>query len=1646
MGTRIVSKFTVRDTDAFVRQHRVQDIHILPGVAMLDAVYKTFLARGVDPRTITLKSILFHEPVVTNEFTDRKLTLTWDMDGKRGRITVSSIPWRGSAALGDRVTTHMTCTVERAESEQALFDLDSRAIQLPPNAVDLDACYDVTRRIGIFHEGFMKCQGRVGRLESGQYLGEIALGNEAARARDFQLHPVFLDCSTIVPLLAIREQLQEQELFIPIAIDEFRATSLLGHTRLRVLVEPFEQRSTSDVLRYRFGLYDWQGRGLARVVNFTVKRVRSLEGIRQLLTRSNTVSAVPKPALHDVSSDYRDPVRGLIGAILGDLGSFSYAVGDDSKPFFDLGLSSSELLEAVEALEVRLQVELYPTTLFEYPNVAALATHLRDAYPDACARFEAASPRVASTTLTSSTERFSAAEAGVVGGCEVTMAVVSNSVTEAASKSRVMAKIEELVAARLPRVQMTAVTCERSFFELGLDSSALLEVADELEKQLEICVYPTTLFEHPTISALARHLEAECPELREASSGQAEDPPPSRPSQVVVRAAALASEVPRSGQTSAASSDSAEVFAPRWVPVVEHPRETGSGRVLLVEQSPSHLGTQLAELHGSRIAHRGTVSELENALTMNRSFDEVCLVDLDHYSAFRVIRMLRNVGALTRPLTLRAITSGCFQVHDEVVQIDAPHGLWGLLLSTSREYPETTVIQWDVTPGEIGHGLSSQVLAIAPTRTLRALRHGRCYRRILAPVTIRREVEEIAPSAFGATFVVVGGASGVGLEWVRHLVRNYGARVAVVGRRDARSALSAGLGSLPEFGQEVTYHIADVDDEVALERAFRAIRTTFGAIHCVVHSAMVLDDRRLAEMDDACFERVQAPKVAGTRTLARVAQRFGVEQFLFFSSAQAFVGNAGQANYAAASTYVDGFANALRCNSALKVTIVDWGYWGEVGAVTSEHYQRLLARQGVFGMTTRDALSRLDDVLSNGFEQAVVMRGSESVFAEMQVDRETHVARARVSVGEHVSLRQLIAAPEAVTEFEHTRLAVGQLVSIALRRAAAALGEVEAERRLFAPAHARLLAVLRMESQGQAMISEAEFVSKLDELVATHPVVSPLVPLLRDCIRAYPDVLTGRKPAMAVVFPGGRNDLVRAVYAESNVSRYFNSIAADAVRQLAANSPRPLRILEVGAGTGATTRAVLDTLSSVGAPCEYWFTELWDALLTDARQRLSASYPELRFACLDAGLDPATQGFTGGGYDVVIATNVLHATRNVRASLRNLKKLLRPGGALVVNESIATQPYSTLTFGLLPGWWHATDPEERLADSPLLDESSWLRALADTGFVGRRSLVAPDEKGDVPGGQQVFVAWSDGEICSTKNVAVPASPRRAERAKPAEVPAALHGKLREFEPRTAPRARRIATYADHCENIWVFLNNPPANMFDDEFLAELCATLQGVAASVEQKGKVVYLSHFGEYFSLGGDRSELLRNLHNPAAIEAFADKVRALFRIITSLNAIVVAVVNGTAQGGGLETLFATDLQVVRTGVKLGLPEVRSGLIPGMGGLTRLQSVLGPARTKRLVLLGDLIDASEAHDLGIVSHVVDDPFTAALAIGDSLEHIEAALQMKRILRPQAANELCADIDDWVRYLGTHAGMIDARRIENSRLLVTGRAAMGVRR
>ncbi|MCA8914799.1 MAG: enoyl-CoA hydratase/isomerase family protein [Planctomycetes bacterium] len=131
----------------------------------------------------------------------------------------------------------------------------------------------------------------------------------------------------------------------------------------------------------------------------------------------------------------------------------------------------------------------------------------------------------------------------------------------------------------------------------------------------------------------------------------------------------------------------------------------------------------------------------------------------------------------------------------------------------------------------------------------------------------------------------------------------------------------------------------------------------------------------------------------------------------------------------------------------------------------------------------------------------------------------------------------------------------------------------------------------------------------------------------------------------------------------------------------------------------------------------------------------------------------------------------------------------------------------------------------------------------------------------------------------------------------------------------------------------------------------------------------VILTGQGDDFAAGADIGELRER----KALESLAAINNALFNKIELNPAPVIAAIKGYALGGGCELTLACDIRVGGQSARMGQPEVNLGIIPAAGGTQRLPRIVGLGRAKELVLTGFIIDATEAHRIGLLNHVVED-------------------------------------------------------------------------
>ncbi len=295
---------------------------------------------------------------------------------------------------------------------------------------------------------------------------------------------------------------------------------------------------------------------------------------------------------------------------------------------------------------------------------------------------------------------------------------------------------------------------------------------------------------------------------------------------------------------------------------------------------------------------------------------------------------------------------------------------------------------------------------------------------------------------------------------------------------------------------------------------------------------------------------------------------------------------------------------------------------------------------------------------------------------------------------------------------------------------------------------ARLLAILSeagfLERDGRDFkvvhaLPAADPAGELSRLRGVCPDAEPELEFTARTASELAGAMRGDKDPIQLLFPGGSLTTAERLYRDTPTAKFYNGLMAELLTAVAAANAegRPLRILEIGAGTGGTTSHVAPRLPSTGV--EYTFTDVGPLFVARARERFAA-IPFLRYGVLDLERDPASQGFAEGSFDVVVASNVIHATAELRSTLAKVRRLLRPGGMLAMLEVTAPQRWFDLTVGLTEGWWAFSDSDLR-PDYPTLSRSGWQQLLKESGF--DRIVALPEAaQGGVLELESVFLARS----------------------------------------------------------------------------------------------------------------------------------------------------------------------------------------------------------------------------------------------------------------------------------------------------------------
>ncbi len=356
-------------------------------------------------------------------------------------------------------------------------------------------------------------------------------------------------------------------------------------------------------------------------------------------------------------------------------------------------------------------------------------------------------------------------------------------------------------------------------------------------------------------------------------------------------------------------------------------------------------------------------------------------------SLFRLIKSLSSRGFIPKPLRLKVITNDVYQIRSGEQVRPYAASLIGLTKTMAKEYLDWQISCIDINGDTIDEEGSKEELHAVVNSILDepghprgdevAFRDGKRYIRVIEPVLL--PPLDQSPFKREGVYLILGGAGGIGLELSLYLAEKVRARLVLIGRSALNSEKEEKIARIHSRGGKVLYLQADAADLDSMSAAIDKARSHFGAINGAIHSAVVLKDKIIRNMDESTFCSALDPKVKGSVVLHKALEGEKLDFMLFFSSVNSFEGNPGQSNYAAGCTFEDAFAHYLGQREAYPVKIINWGYWGTVGVASNKEYNKRMAAQGLLSIGPEEGMEAVRRILSQPKSQIIPIKVAQNL-------------------------------------------------------------------------------------------------------------------------------------------------------------------------------------------------------------------------------------------------------------------------------------------------------------------------------------------------------------------------------------------------------------------------------------------------------------------------------------------------------------------------------------------------------------------------------------------------------------------------------------------------------------------------------------------
>ncbi|MCC5466707.1 SDR family NAD(P)-dependent oxidoreductase [Pelosinus baikalensis] len=409
----------INHSNFIVRDHNVHGVRTLPGVALLDMIYR-LSANYLGTQAIELKQILFQHPIVTSEYFDKNIVVTFTPQESHWKVTITSQKVKDNCVIDTQHDENMECLLFLTEHTKNEKKIDVQAfISSSKQQWDMDAAYGLLREIDIYHFVFMKTQGTIYQ-HNNEELIKLHCSELAEKYRNkFYAHPAFLDASTFAgssfQLSGIQNHLFEKNTpYIPFMIERFciyqpLPATIYTHTKKTEIAKENISMPV-DIFSTDITIFNEAGQVLVEFDRLTLKQIREPYLIKKLIEPNNSTAVnirEPQGSIQieaeqqasykglekqthaelgknkQLDSDSRHVIISYLQKVIGRVLKKSADEIDTNNGFYDLGLDSTHLIGLVKELEQKLAVQLYPTLLFEYSTIQSLSGYLLENYESA---------------------------------------------------------------------------------------------------------------------------------------------------------------------------------------------------------------------------------------------------------------------------------------------------------------------------------------------------------------------------------------------------------------------------------------------------------------------------------------------------------------------------------------------------------------------------------------------------------------------------------------------------------------------------------------------------------------------------------------------------------------------------------------------------------------------------------------------------------------------------------------------------------------------------------------------------------------------------------------------------------------------------------------------------------------------------------------------------------------------------------------------------------------------------------------------------------------------------------------------------------------------------------------------------------------